>query len=314
MKKELTALLSFLPLLGCPQPATSQPSPYTSRLVRQRFHHELPAGNYSGICPIGNNRYAVVDDKAAEDGFYVFRIDIDSVKGRITDIENEGYRSSGLPNRDMEGICYCPTTQTVFISGEDDNEVYEYRLDGQRTGRQLAMPPEFKKASKNYGLEALTYDPIKHLFYTTTEQPLKGDTLLRIQTFGDDLQPLEHYLYRPDTPAKRYRSHGVSGMCALDDGRLLVMERQIRVPKMKIGARVVTRIYEVVLPPNGEVLPAILEKRLVKEIKTRLTLTGRRFANCEGICEPYPGLLLIVADSQNRFRGVLRDWFMLLRL
>ena len=320
MKKELTALLSFLPLLGWPQPATSQPSPNTSRLVRQRFHHELPAGNYSGICPIGNNRYAVVDDKAAEDGFYVFRIDIDSVKGRITDIENEGYRSSGLPNRDMEGICYCPTTQTVFISGEDDNEVYEYRLDGQRTGRQLAMPPEFKKASKNYGLEALTYDAHRHLFFTTSEQPLPGDTLLRIQAFGDDLQPHEQYLYRPDEPdmGKRGRPggglHGVSGMCALDDGRLLVMERQIRVPKMKIGARVVTRIYEVVLPPNGEASPAILEKRLVKEIKTRLTLTGRRFANCEGICEPYPELLLIVADSQNRFRGVLRDWFMLLRL
>ncbi len=320
MKKELTALLSFLPLLGWPQPATSQPSPYTSRLVRQRFHHELPAGNYSGICPIGNNRYAVVDDKAAEDGFYVFRIDIDSVKGRITDIENEGYRSSGLPNRDMEGICYCPTTQTVFISGEDDNEVYEYCLDGQRTGRQLAMPPEFKKASKNYGLEALTYDAHRHLFFTTSEQPLPGDTLLRIQAFGDDLQPHEQYLYRPDETdmGKRGRPggglHGVSGMCALDDGRLLVMERQIRVPKMKIGARVVTRIYEVVLPPNGEASPAILEKRLVKEIKTRLTLTGRRFANCEGICEPYPGLLLIVADSQNRFRGVLRDWFMLLRL
>lgn len=302
-----------------------------SSLVRQRFHHELPAGNYSGICPIGNDRYAVVDDKAAEDGFYVFRIVIDSVKGCIAEVKNEGYRSSGLPNRDMEGICYCPSTETVFISGEADNEVFEYRLDGQRTGRRLAMPTLFKKARKNYGLEALTYDERRHLFITTTEQPVQGngqstaDTLLRIQTFGDDLQPREHYYYSPDRienrkSAKRKSLWGVSGMCALGDGRLLVMERQIRVPKLKVGARAVTRIYEVQLPDTPPPSPNAqhptpntrhLNKRLVKEIKTRLTLTSRRFANCEGICEPLPGQLLIVADSQNRLRGVLRDWFLL---
>ena len=313
MKKKLTALLtlSFLISHFSFSPAGAQ------RLVRQRFHRELPAGNYSGICALGDGRFAVVDDKAAEDGFYVFRIDIDSVKGRITDVVNEGYRSSGLPNRDMEGICYCPSTQTVFISGEDDNEVYEYRLDGQRTGRQLAMPPEFKKARANCGLEALTYDRRRHLFLTTTEQPLPGDTLLRIQTFGDDLQPREQYLYRPDEAEGRI--HGVTAMCVLEDGRLLIMERQIRVPKMKLGARAVTHIYEVMLPDErasvntGLNSPPIVEKRLVKEIKTRLTLTSRRFANCEGLCEPSPGLLLIVADSQNRFRGVLRDWFILLK-
>lgn len=300
MKTILTTLFSLLPMITWPQSGDM-------KIVRQRFHRELPPGNYSGICAIGNGRFAVVDDKAPEDGFYVFRIAIDDKKGRIIDIENEGYRTSGMPNRDMEGICYCPSTQTLFISGEADNEVYEYGLDGQRTGRRLAMPPEFKKASKNYGLEALTYDSRRHLFFTTTEQPLPGDTLLRIQTFGDDLQPRQQYLYRPD--AAEEHIHGVSAICALDDGRLLVMERQIRVPKLKLGARAVTHIYEVALPEEG----GIVEKRLVKEIKTRLSLTSRRFANCEGLCEPTTGLLLIVADSQNRYRGVLRDWFLLLK-
>ena len=136
---------------------------------QQRFHRQLPPGNYSGICPIGNDEYAVVSDKTAEDGFYVFRLEIDTVKGRITKTENLGFRSAGLPNRDVEGICYCPSTNTVFISGEADNEVYEYALDGQRTGRRLAMPPAFKSARHNVGLEALTYDTVHHLFYTTTE-------------------------------------------------------------------------------------------------------------------------------------------------
>ena len=151
----------------------------------QRFHKALPAGNYSGITALGNNRYAVVSDKSETEGFFILHIETDSVKGCITSLENEGFQSSGLPNRDIEGICYRPTTNTVFISGEKDNEVYEYTLDGKRTGQRLEMPDIFKKAGHNYGLESLTYDRKRHLFYTTCERLLKGDSLLRIQSFSD---------------------------------------------------------------------------------------------------------------------------------
>ena len=34
----------------------------------------IPPGNYSGITPIGDGCYAVVSDKEAQDGFFVFRI------------------------------------------------------------------------------------------------------------------------------------------------------------------------------------------------------------------------------------------------
>ena len=123
----------------------------------QRFHKQLPPGNYSAIAPLGNNRYAVVCDKTEEDGFYVFHLVIDTIRGRITLAENEGFRSSGLPNRDMEGICYRPSTNTLFISGEKDNEVYEYTLEGQRTGRRLEMPQMFKTADHNSATPLLRY-------------------------------------------------------------------------------------------------------------------------------------------------------------
>ena len=274
----------------------------------QRFHKQLPPGNYSGIAPLGNDRFAVVSDKTPEDGFYVFRILTDTVRGRITKVENEGFRSSGLPNRDMEGVCYRPSTNTVFISGEKDNEVFEYTLEGQRTGRRLEMPEEFKQADHNYGLEALTYDSERHLFYTTTEHPLKGDSLLRIQTFGDNLKPQRQYCYRPDAPISRKHIYGVSELCALGDGRLLVLERQIRVPRLKLGASTVIRIYEV-YPAEGQ----FPEKRLVRELRTHMNLFSRRFANYEGLCRFSPRQLLMIADSQNRYRGFLRDWFLLLQ-
>lgn len=273
----------------------------------QRFHKALPAGNYSGITALGNNRYAVVSDKSETEGFFILHIETDSVKGCITSLENEGFQSSGLPNRDIEGICYRPTTNTVFISGEKDNEVYEYTLDGKRTGQRLEMPDIFKKAGHNYGLESLTYDRKRHLFYTTSERVLKGDSLLRIQSFSDNLKPGFCYYYKPDEPISKKHFYGVSELCALEDGRLLVLERQIHVPKLKLGASTIIRIYETT--PTDK---PILEKRLVKEFRTRLSLTSRKFANYEGLCEIQGNRLLLIADSQNRYKGFLRDWFLII--
>ena len=273
----------------------------------QRFHKALPAGNYSGITALGNNRYAVVSDKSETEGFFILHIETDSAKGCITSLENEGFQSSGLPNRDIEGICYRPTTNTVFISGEKDNEVYEYTLDGKRTGQRLEMPDIFKKAGHNYGLESLTYDRKRHLFYTTSERVLKGDSLLRIQSFSDNLKPGFCYYYKPDEPISKKHFYGVSELCALEDGRLLVLERQIHVPKLKLGASTIIRIYETT--PTDK---PILEKRLVKEFRTRLSLTSRKFANYEGLCEIQGNRLLLIADSQNRYKGFLRDWFLII--
>ncbi len=274
----------------------------------QKFPREIPAGNYSGICAFGDDCYAVVSDKADEDGFFVFKMQIDTLRGKIRKVENRGFRKSGLPNRDMEGVCYCPSSNSLFISGERDNEVYEYTLDGQRTGRRLALPEVFRRADSNYGLEALTYDRVRHLFFTTTEHPLKGDSVLRIQSFADNLLPAKQYFYRPDDPQGKVYLHGVSELCALSDGRLLVVERQVYVPRLKIGAKSIVRVYAV-YPGDS----ACLEKHLVKEIRTRLTLTKRKFANVEGMCEIASGLWMMVADSQDQYKGVLRDWFLLMK-
>lgn len=273
----------------------------------QQFKRQIPAGNYSGIAPLGDGRFAVVSDKSAEDGFYIFHLDIDAQKGKIRSAENEGFRSSGLKNRDVEGIVYRPSTNTLFISGEADNEVYEYRLDGSRTGQRLEMPQEFlQQAHRNVGLEALAYDTQAHLFYTTTEQPLSGEEWLRIQTFGDDLQPGRQYLYQPDAPKTRKWTTGVSELCAIGDGRLLVLERQYRIPKLKIGAKTLIRIYEV-RPSESD----HLDKQLLVEFTTSLNLLSLRFANYEGLCMPAAGWLLLVADSQNQYKGIMRDWWRL---
>lgn len=299
----------MVPLFAFSQASVSSSRSFSQVKVfpSRHFRKTIPAGNYSGIAPLGNDRYAVVSDKTKEDGFFIFHLKIDTLKGRITEAYNEGYYSSGQKNRDIEAIVYRPSSSTLFISGEADNEVYEYGLDGKHTGRRLQMPDCYKHARRNLGLESLAYDTLTRCFYTTSERLLKGDTLLRIQSFDNDLKPLHQYYYRPDAPISRKYYYGVAELCALGNGRLLVMERQLRVPRLKIGAKSVIRIYEVHL--NQAADESLLEKKLLTEFKTR----NMRFANFEGLCTPYPGWLLLIADSQDQYKGILKDWFRLVR-
>lgn len=295
---------------------------------QQKFPDEIPAGNYSGITLMGDDRYAMVSDKSEEDGFFVFRILLDSVTGKIISVENEGFRSSGMRNRDSEGIAYVPDTQTLFVSGEKDNEIKEYTLDGQLTGRKLAIPAVFAKAKGNLGFESLTYDAEQKLFWTTTESALPGEgRVLRLQSFGLDMEPKGQFLYEmDDSLSERPLVMGVSAICALDGGRLLVLEREAKVTKLKIGSWVHCKLYVVnpTAKPSGTLTDTdgtpsekAITKELLTEFRTKINLTRRNFANYEGMCMG-PRLadgsrtLLMIADSQDQHGGILRDWLKVL--
>ena len=93
----------------------------------------IPPGNYSGITPIGDGRYAVVSDKEAQDGFFVFRIRQDERTGQVTEVVNEGFRgtdSALKSGRDAEGVAFVPEDSLVWISGEADQRIVAYRMDG----------------------------------------------------------------------------------------------------------------------------------------------------------------------------------------
>lgn len=283
---------------------------------RQRsFHETVPAGNYSGITWLGSNRYAVVNDKTEESGFHLFEIDIDSVNGKIRHAAEIGFFSSGIANRDDEGIAFYVPDSTIFISGESDNEVLEYSMNGTLTGRRLQVPAIFKNAKGNRGLEALTYQEQTGLFFTISEEPLKGDSLSRIQSFGNHLKPLCQWFYRMDKASSKVRegkhTKGVPALVAMPDGRLLVMEREVFIPKNYIGSWVKNDLYIVI--PKMEKEGKLLEKQLLVSFQTKFNLTARSFANYEGMCLG-PRLvdgrqvIVLICDSQNRYKGVLNDW------
>lgn len=329
----LLLLISWTVMVGSSAQATME---IVRNNKQKAFKKTIPAGNYSGIAWLGDNKYAVVTDKSDHDGFFVLQIDIDSVTAKIHDARILGFYSSQLPNRDAEGIAYLPESETLLISGESGNDIIEYQMDGQLTGRKVYVPEIFHASTSNYGLESLSYNPSTRRLWTCSESTIPFDgpqasstnrvmNRIRVQSFDASLHPLAQYAYQMDEPKAHKRSvnfaMGVSELCALDDGSLLVLEREFRVPKLKIGSYVINKIYQV-FPDREETIESdkplsddspYMTKYLLAKWRTRLNITARSIANYEGMCLG-PRLtdgsqsIILVADSQNRYKGVLKDW------
>ena len=313
MKKIFLLFLSLVPLLSLAQRAVELKQQNLSKW-------KIGTANYSGITPLGDHRYAVVSDKEPTDGFYVFRIEQDSLEGKIEQVALEGFYGnpsprldeSGMSVRDGEGIAYFPVNHTVFIAGEGDQSILEYNMDGTLTGRQLQVPKMFslENTVPNMGFESLSYSPEQHLFWTMTESTLLQDgtvagpahpeaqNLLRLQSFNDHLQPVAQYAYRMDRGKSedfgKIYVLGVSEVTALPDGKVLVLEREADIPKGNLSAEVVCKLFLVDPLHSWQIQDDIdlrtldpnkfLVKTLVATFTTKYTPFLHNFANYEGMC------------------------------
>jgi len=279
-------------------------------------------GNYSGITHYADNLYAVVSDKDDTHAFSLFHIIIDPEKGKVKNVEEMSYGSLSPTGqsptlstavRDAEAICYRPSTQTFFVACEANQRIVEYDKDGHPTGKELKIPPEFglDGIQHNKGFESLTYNASTHRFWTTTEAPLLNDReqhplTLRLQSFDEQLAPAGQFLYQMDPPRKnkhmRDFAHGVSELLALDDGRLIVLERELLVTPHYLGSYCTIKLY-VTEQPTIE--GTVLQKQLITQFTTHLRFGQLNLANYEGMCLG-PQLndgrqtLLLINDSQNR--------------
>lgn len=239
-----------------------------------------------------------------------------------------------------------------------DNDKCAFRV-GESVDVMKLKPTDFIWASTrspsdfypNYGYESLAYDSVRHLLWSISESTLRKDgeaaswqngEANRLRLFAFDwsersdtsslLSSVKHpiavsYAYRMDAPEVRKRPQtyalGVSELCVLPDGQLLVLEREVYVPKSKIGAFCQCKLY-LVNPAEEQLFPMTasfagddvpyVRKTLLTQWTTRLTLLGRSFANYEGMClgpqlADGSQVLILLSDSQDQYAGVLKDWF-----
>lgn len=145
-----------------------------AQIFKQHDMHRwgIPAGNYSGIAHIGNDRYALISDKQQADGWTEVSIaflpsgDIASMQfiAHHYDANTVGHA------RDSEGIAYVPG-YGFFVSAENDQQILELSSEGAPTGRRLQIPTCFAPSQifPNRGFEALAYDAGQGIFWTTTD-------------------------------------------------------------------------------------------------------------------------------------------------
>lgn len=285
----------------------------------------VEAGQYSGITYIGGDRYAVVDDKLKGGGIVFFRIplrkdgsvQIKKVR-RTLPVATILAEIEGLDN---EGIAYAGGK--FYVSAEGDQSIREYDAEGYPTGKTFSIPKDMgvNAIVGNAGFEPLTFNEKTGKFWTTTELPLLKDTIAsrlhRLQRFDTAHHPDARYTYQMDEPriaeadasAARAYVYGIPALAALDDGRLLVLEREVYVPNggaQDILDKAFSRVRLYVVNPSGAP-SGILSKQLLWESESRVSvrLTGLdvALANYEGMCLG-PTLpdgrrcLLLLSDSQ----------------
>lgn len=209
----------------------------------------------------------------------------------------------------------------------------------------------------NYNFESLAFDSVRQYLWTIPESTFRKDgqpatpqnglaNQLRLMRFDwgkmkkesskeesskkngskKDSRYMMTYAYQMDQPSTHKKADiyvmGVSELCALPDGQLLVLEREAFIPKIKIGAFCKCKLY-LINPLNSDGFSMeekfsadtpFLKKRLLTEWKTGLSLSKRSFANYEGMClgpklEDGSQVVILLSDSQDQYAGVLKDWF-----
>lgn len=247
----------------------------------------------SGITHVSGNTFYCVEDR----GGRVYEATVAVGASGPGTVSFETKRVIALKGRiDLEGCAYDPLTRNLWVSDEKDTTVNAYDPSSGRLAATLALPAMYKKGARAHrSLEGLTVSPDGLKMYTANEEHLRGDptNTVRIQEFSrggakDPFRPTRQFLYKVDPtggkPFGRHTFSGISGLTALDDGTLLVLEREFSV---KILPTFRIRIYRITPGEKG---------------KTLVWEASSTFANYEGMClgpKTREGLrtLMLVSDG-----------------
>lgn len=341
------------------EPRTESRWSVVREFPQKAFPHTVPAGNYSGITHLHDDVYAVVSDKSDSALYFKFRVQVDLETGELKKVESLGGVGSVVDNWrsavrqgkdkdfDLEAITKI-SDSTLVVASEGKSCLKEFFI----------VPNSFPESKSlwewdvpsdvfypNYGFESVAYDQIGKRLWTISESTLRQDgqsatslngckNKLRLLAFDRQgalghfaLSAMYPYLMDAPTVSKKAQIYvmGVSELCVLPDGQLLVLEREAFIPKQKLGSFCHCKLY-VVNPDFNEQVASdalkgslessvhFLPKTLLTEWKTSLSLLGRSFANYEGMClgpvlKDGSQVLILLSDSQNQYAGVLKDWF-----
>ena len=220
------------------------------------------------------------------------------------------------PNYNFESLAFDSVRQYLWTIPEST-----LRKDGQPATPQNGLANQLRLMRLDWGKMKENRNKEKY-----SEQVSSKEEYSEQESSKKDSRYRTTYAYQMDQPSTHKKADiyvmGVSELCALPDGQLLVLEREAFIPKIKIGAFCKCKLY-LVNPLNSENFSMkenissdtpFLKKKLLTEWKTSLSLSKRSFANYEGMClgpklEDGSQVVILLSDSQDQYAGVLKDWF-----
>ena len=200
------------------------------------------AEQISGITYAGGNLFYAVDDN--DNKLYPLTLAINRANGSLTTSGiTIGTGVTMSDGNDMEGCAFDPASGKVWISQETSALIKEYDPLTGTLIRSAPVPVVQKQYVGNYSLEALTISGDGMTMWTANEEALKVDGPLATNSVGsvvrltrftrdsvyDNWTPNGEWAYETQPIGTAKDSHtrsGVSGLCALPDGALLVLERR----------------------------------------------------------------------------------------
>ena len=220
------------------------------------------------------------------------------------------------PNYNFESLAFDSVRQYLWTIPEST-----LRKDGQPATPQNGLANQLRLMRLDWGKIKENRNKEEY-----SEQVSSKEEYSEQESSKKDSRYMTTYAYQMDQPSTHKKADiyvmGVSELCALPDGQLLVLEREAFIPKIKIGAFCKCKLY-LINPLNSEEFSMkekfssdtpFLKKRLLTEWKTGLSLSKRSFANYEGMClgpklEDGSQVVILLSDSQDQYAGVLKDWF-----
>ena len=209
----------------------------------------LPA-SLSGITWAGGTNYYAVSDDAFtnEVGLYPMTLDLASNGLSVVScsIPSPTNRIQLAKAYDLEAVAFDAANGTVWAADETRHTVKEYRLSDGAALRALSLPDDLRHTRSNLGIESLTLSTDGKTLWTCTEEalpcdgarssPTNGTTVRLLKyirpTVRDDFTLAGSFPYTTDAWCQPHDfrgkgRRGVSGLCALPDGSLLVLEREL---------------------------------------------------------------------------------------
>ena len=206
----------------------------------------------SGITYAGGDTYYVVADNATassdcpiEVGLYKVTMSF-SADGKTISSVSCGSRVELPMTTDLEAVAYDPASGNVWAADEQQKTIREYDPATGAVVSTLDVPPVLKQIQGNYGFESLTISGDGLTMWTANEESLSVDgprssfyvsatnRLVKFtrKTVHDDWVLTAMYPYVTDKWTQMYSygsagRRGISDLCALPDGSLLVLEREL---------------------------------------------------------------------------------------